>query len=86
MISSGTVSVGTAATLIDTSSSNPFKLWIHNNDNTDSVYLGGAAVTTSSGLTLAKSERLEVQMYPGEQLYAVSTKTGHVLSWLKQQQ
>ena len=85
-ISSGQVAVGTVATLIDASSQNPFHLSIHNNDNTDSIYLGGPAVTTSTGMTLAKSERIEFVMYPGERLFAVSTKAGHNISWLKQEQ
>lgn len=86
MISSGQNTVGTAATLIDATASMPFRLMIHNNDNTDSLYLGGAGVTTTTGMTLAKLERIEFVMYPGELLYAVSTKAGHAISWLKQQQ
>lgn len=86
MISSGQNTVGTAATMIDTTASMPFRLMIHNNDNTDAVYLGGEGVTTTTGMTLAKSERIELVMYPGETLYAVSTKEGHSISWLKQQQ
>lgn len=85
-ISSGTASIGTAASAVDATSPMPFRLMIHNNDNTDAVYLGGAAVTTSTGMVLAKSERIEFVMYPGEVLYAVSTKEGHAISWLKQQQ
>ena len=85
-LSSGQTSVGTAATLIDASSSNPFRLMIHNNDNTDAVYLGGSAVTTTTGMTLAKSERIEFTMFAGERLFAVSTKTGHNISWVKQEQ
>lgn len=86
MISSGQVSVGTVATMIDATAPMPFRLSVHNNDNTDSVYLGGIDVTTSTGMTLAKSERIEFTMYSGEVLYAVSTKAGHNISWLKQQQ
>lgn len=86
MISSGQTAVGTVATLIDASSTNPFRLMVHNNDNTDTVYLGGAGVTTSTGLTLAKSERVEFVMFAGERLFAVSSKAGHTLSWFKQEQ
>ena len=86
MISSGQVSVGTVATAIDATSAMPFKLSVHNNDNTDAVYLGGVSVTTTTGMTLAKSERIEFVMYPSEVLYAISTKAGHVISWLKQEQ
>ena len=86
MISSGQVSVGTAATAIDATAQMPFRLMIHNDDNTDSVYLGGSAVTTSTGMVLKKREHVDFVLYPGEVLYAVSTKSGHSISFLKQQQ
>ena len=84
MITSGQTSIGTAATLIDGLEVNPFRLHLHNNDNTDAVYLGGSAVTTSNGLTLQKLDSIELIINPLEALYAVSTKAGHVISWLKQ--
>ena len=84
MITSGQTIIGTAATLIDGLEVNPFRIHLHNNDNTDSVYLGGAAVTTSNGLTLQKLDSIELTINPLEALYAVSTKAGHVVSWLKQ--
>ena len=84
-LTSGTVSVGTAATLIDGSaSSNPIHLHIHNNDNTDAVYIGGSNVTTSNGLMLQKLDDIEIILRPGNLIYAVSAKPGHVLSYLKQ--
>lgn len=86
MISSGVNTVGTAATMIDATAPMPFRLMIHNNDNSDAVYLGGAGVTTTTGMVLAKLERIEFVMYPGEVMYAVSGKAGHAISWLKQQQ
>ena len=86
MISSGQVSVGTAATAIDATAQMPFKLHVHNDDNSDAVYLGGAGVTTSTGMQLVKLESFVFDMYPGEILYAVSTKAGHTVSFLKQQQ
>lgn len=84
-LTSGTVSVGTAATLIDgVASNNPIHLHIHNQDNTDAVYLGGATVTTTNGLMLQKLDDLEITLRPGNQIYAVSTKTGHIISYIKQ--
>jgi hypothetical protein len=85
-ISSGWTTVGTAAILVDSSESMPFKLMVHNNDNTDTIYLGSSDVTTGNGMTLAKSERVEFTLYPGERIFAVSTKAGHIISWLKQAQ
>lgn len=84
MITSGQTTVGTAATLIDGLEVNPFRIHLHNNDNTDAIYLGGAAVTTSNGLVVQKLDSIELIINPLEALYAVSTKAGHVVSWLKQ--
>lgn len=83
-LSSGTVAVGTAATQVNGASANPIKLHISNNDNTDAVYLGGEAVTTTSGLILAKLERIDFDLNPGERIYAVSTKSGHTITWISQ--
>jgi hypothetical protein len=79
------VSVGTAATVIYApSTANPVHLHIHNVDNTDAVYLGGSDVTTSNGLVLQKLDDLEIILRPGNQIYAVSNKAGHIVSYLKQ--
>ena len=83
-ITSGQTSVGTSPTLIDGLEVNPFRLHLHNNDNTDEVFLGGSAVTTTTGLRLLKQDSIELIINPLEALYAVSSKTGHIVSWLKQ--
>lgn len=84
-LSSGQVTVGTAATQIDgPASANPIHFHIHNNDNTDAVYIGGAAVTTSTGLLLQKLDDIEIILNPGNTIYAVSTKSGHTISYIKQ--
>jgi hypothetical protein len=84
-LTSGTVTVGTAATLIDgVPSSNPVHLHIHNNDNTDNLYLGDSGVTTATGLVLTKLDSFEIYLRPGNRIYAVSSKGGHVLSYIKQ--
>ena len=57
---------------------------LHNDDNTDAVYIGGAGVTTSNGLVLQKEQTIDIGIGPLEQLYAVSGKTGHTISFLRQ--
>jgi hypothetical protein len=84
---SGQTSIGTAATVIDGVllnhyGGNPYRLIIHNNDNTDSVYIGGSAVTISTGLMMDKGEMIQLVVSPTDLLFAVSTKAGHVMSWL----
>jgi hypothetical protein len=83
-ISSGRITVGTVASIIDGTFNSNFRLIIHNNDNTDAVYLGGADVTTTNGLVLQKEETLQLEMNPLESVYAVSAKAGHTISYLKQ--
>jgi hypothetical protein len=86
MITSGRKSVGTVATLIDSRSTMASFFMVHNDDNTDAVYIGDATVTTSNGLQLGKGERLDMVLHPLEELFAVATKTGHMISFLRQDQ
>jgi hypothetical protein len=84
---SGQTSIGTAASVVDgvligANGGNPYRLMIHNNDNTDAVYIGGSAVTITDGLKLDKGVMLQLTVSPTDLLYAVSTKSGHIISWL----
>lgn len=84
MITSGQVTIGTVATAIDGVWQNPSRITIHNVDNTDALYIGNGTVTLANGLVLRKEETLQFELEPLEQIYAVSGKTGHVVSWLRQ--
>ena len=84
---SGQTSVGTAAMLIDgvlinAAGGNPYRLHLHNVDNTDAVFIGGSEVTTTTGFKLDKGIILPLTVSPADRLYAVSTKAGHVVTWL----
>ena len=84
---SGQTTIGTAATVVDGvliggSGGNPYKMHIKNNDNTDAVYIGGSAVTISTGYRLDKLEALDLVVSPTDLLYAISGKAGHIISWL----
>lgn len=83
-ISSGAITVGTVPSIIDGTFNSNFRLMVHNNDNTDAVYLGGPDVTITDGLKLDKGIILQLEMNPLDSLYAVSAKTGHVITYLKQ--
>ena len=80
---SGVLSVGTVATVLPATCVMPFRLEVKNNDNTDAVFIGGPGVTVANGLRLAKEERIELTLAPLDRLYAVSTKSGHSISWLR---
>ena len=82
-LESGQVTVGTAATIIPATCVMPWSLEIHNDDNTDEVFLGGPGVTTATGMQLNKLERLRFDLSPLDYVYAVSSKAGHSLSFIK---
>ena len=84
MISAGQVSVGLTATAIDGVSNTESIITIHNNDNSTGIWLGGPNVTTNGGLLLLKEQSYQFYLKPLEQIYAVSNKTGHIISYMKQ--
>jgi hypothetical protein len=84
MITTGHVTVGTTRVQIDGTSVSDFKLHIHNMDNTDAVYIGGPDVTVANGLVLQKLESIMLECYPSETVFVISTKAGHIISFLRQ--
>jgi hypothetical protein len=83
-ITSGRMTVGTVATIIDGTFNSNFRLIVHNNDNTDAVFIGGVDVTPANGLVVKKEESIQLEMNPLDSVYAVSAKAGHTISYLKQ--
>ncbi len=83
-ISSGQVTVGTVATLVDGTSTSDFRLTIHNMNNDDGIFIGGPGVTINDGMQLLKLETLQLQMSPSSELYAVANKANLKLGFLKQ--
>ncbi len=81
---SGQMSVGTVPSRVDGISNNPVILHIHNNDNTDNLYLGNESVTTSTGMILSKLDSIELTMHQGNTVWVVSNKAGHQASWIAQ--
>lgn len=84
MITTGQASVGLSATPIDGISTTESKITIHNNDNSTDIWIGGSDVTPANGLLLLKEQSYQFNLMPLELIYAVSTKTGHIISWMKQ--
>jgi hypothetical protein len=83
-ISSGVMTVGTVPSIIDGTFNSNFRIMVHNNDNTDAVYLGGPDVSVATGFKLDKGIILQLEMNPLESVYAISGKAGHIISYLKQ--
>lgn len=78
----GQASVGTVATVLNPSRAQPGVIHIVNQDNTDTVYVGGSALTTSTGHGIPKSGDVELTIYADTVIYAISNKNGHTVSWL----
>jgi hypothetical protein len=83
-ITSGQVTVGLTATLVDGTSTSDFKLTIHNMNNDDGIFIGGPNVTIANGMQLLKLETLQLDMSPMSELYAVANKANLKLGFLKQ--
>ena len=84
LISSGQVTIGTAPTLIDGTSTSDFRLTIHNMNNDDNIYIGGPNVTITTGMQLLKLETIQLAMSPMSELYAVADKANLKIGFLKQ--
>jgi hypothetical protein len=80
-ITNGSIAVGTAATLITHSGVNPGQLHVSNLDNTDTIFVGGSTVAVNAGHTIPKSGSEDFVMYPGQSMYAISSKTGHTVAF-----
>lgn len=81
-INSGQLAVGTAATAIPFTSHQPWGISIHNDDNTDDLFVGGPGVTISNGLLINKLEHFDFALSALDRVHVVSSKTGHNISWL----
>ena len=80
-MTNGSITVGTVATLISHAGVNPGEIHISNLDNTDTIFLGGPAITVNAGHALQKSSSEDFVMYPSQSMYAVSSKAGHAVAF-----
>ena len=81
-IRSGQLAVGTTAVEIAETCVMPWRLEIKNLDNDDNLFVGGAGVTTSTGMRVAKLERISLQLAPLDKVSLVSTKAGHNVAYI----
>ncbi len=80
-MTNASITVGTVATLISHAGVNPGQLHVSNLDNTDTIFLGGPAITVNAGHALQKSSSEDFVMYPSQSMYAISTKAGHAVAF-----
>jgi hypothetical protein len=83
-ITTGQTSIGTTATAIDGLNQMPYRIKFQNIDNTDAVFIGNETVTTTTGFRIDKGQTVEMIINPLDVLYAVSTKAGHPVCWIRE--
>ena len=82
---SGSVSVGTSATLVTTVPSGFVGGVVLQNGGADTVYVGGASVTDSTGLPVAAGASVTIPASPGvypASVYAISATAGQNVTFL----
>jgi hypothetical protein len=79
---SGQTTVGVTPTLITTGVVGASHLYLHAPAGGDSIYVGDATVTTSTGLELHKNTTLDVWLPESGKLYAVVGSGTATLPWL----
>jgi len=82
-ITSGRTIVGTTPVQIDGNSVNPFMLYIRNESNDKTLFLGNGTVTTANGFGIDKLSTQNFTLFPGQSLFMVSESAGHPVSWLR---
>jgi hypothetical protein len=83
-LSTSQVTVTTSPTLLVAGETNPVLVHLHLHENTDNVYLGNSTVTTSTGLRLVKQDSFDINLAPGNSLYAIITTSTATVSVIKQ--
>lgn len=83
MIENNSIEISTTAVALHEISSQPTTIFIHNEDNTDDVYIGDENVTASNGLHLKKEETITIEVPPGDQIFVIATKAGHTVNFLR---
>jgi hypothetical protein len=81
-ISSGQLAIGTASVQVPVTFPVPWTLEVKNQDTNDNLYIGNGDVSSTTGLRLSKEERITLRLAPGDFVHIVSTKEGHVCSFL----
>jgi hypothetical protein len=61
----------------------PFRLEIKNMDNADDLFIGNGDVSTTTGIPLAKLERMTFALGPLDTVSVVSSKGTHKIGFIK---
>lgn len=78
----GQINVSTTPQQIDNTSTNPFRLVVHNASASDSIYIGNSDVTVTTGLDLHAKSTLTLELPPMTYLWVVGKTSNHKLHWM----
>jgi hypothetical protein len=82
-VQSATVLVGTTPTLLVAADHDGCRILVHKEQN-HVIYLGGPAVTTSTGYLFDHDGTIDITLQPGDKLYGIvtgpGTQTAYVLT------
>lgn len=84
MLTSRAITVGTAVTRVCEAAGGPLVMSLHN-ESGHAIYIGGVNVTSSTGFHLDQHEHFSLSIYPGNELYAVTSANTATLIVLEQQ-
>jgi hypothetical protein len=82
-IESGRITVGTTPVQIDGVGVSPIRIYVHNEDNTKTIFIGSSDVTIANGFGLNKLESQDFLLFPNQSLWVVSDSSGHIISYLR---
>jgi hypothetical protein len=77
------LTVGTTPVQIDGVGVSPIRIYVHNEDNTKTIFIGGSNVTIANGFGLNKLESKDFLLFPNQSLWVVSDSSGHIISYLR---
>lgn len=83
MIETGQISVETTRLQIDGNRNIPSQLVLHNLDNSATLFIGNGNVTVTNGLGIAPNETYTLEIPANDSAFVVSTKVGHLVSWMR---
>lgn len=82
-IESGRINVGTTPVQIDGVGVSPLRIYIRNESNDKTLFLGNGTVTTANGFGIDKLSTQDFLIFPGQSLWMVSDSEGHPVSYLR---
>jgi len=83
MITNGRQTVGTSRVRVDGRSEFYSRLYIHNDDNTKELYIGGPNVTVANGYKIIGLTSEEFDLPPLDDIYMISDGGEHPVSWIR---